>query len=179
MFNFFKNILIKKNNKYITKDSNVEDDNNVIEDDNNVIEDDNNIQNNQFTLYNSSTQSNTISSISLVNSGSGYTSGPNWTQAPSSSATQFQSDIIFNTDVYIYTNNGNPINIGDTFKTLLEITGIFVPNYKLISKYPSLNSAWEEYKQLLQKNINNIELQNALENYKIVEAIVKQDEGEI
>lgn len=138
---------------------------------------------------NTNITSTVVTGMSIINPGAGYTSSPamtigNVAWGPTGATgwagiSGLSTRTQFNCDVVIIDNNNNEINVGDTLRALIEHTGIVVPNFKLVDKYPSLANAWNEYKSELHKNMNSPELQSALENYKMIASIVKaNDVGE-
>ena len=123
------------------------------------------------TLLANTNQWSTSSMITgIVSPGCGLSSGNNWQATPPT-----PSFVEITGDLIISDISGNKINVSDVLKSILEHNIFLIPNYEMLKKYPSLNDAWNEYKQTLQKNIMQPDLQSAIENYKMIESLVKID----
>ena len=128
-----------------------------------------------------------LTGVTITNAGTGYISSPIATFSAAggggggasiwtSSATTAQITSVHN-ELVIYTNNRESIRVAETLYSIMDLLGLLRPNTAMLEKYPSLQSAWDDYKIELNKSFKSPELQAAIESYKMIEALVKADEN--
>lgn len=142
------------------------------------------------TTASTSTTTGTITSIGITGGGSGYTTAPvatfsagsilmasgggggggsAWSQTPQIMTVQ--------NELIIYTGDGGSVRVAETLTNIMDLLGLLRPDTHLIEKYPSLKSAWEDYRTELDKSFKSPELQAAINSYKMTAALVKADES--
>lgn len=66
-------------------------------------------------------------------------------------------DLSVNNDIVIRDENGKEIRVGESIKQIMDRLAIIDPDHDLMAKYPALQEAYN--------------------NYKLIEAMVKNDQG--
>lgn len=77
----------------------------------------------------------------------------------------------------VITRTGKPsISVAATIETICDTLNIILPDKEKLKENPSLEAAYEHYKEVLNKTILSQELKNAYDSYKIIEKLTQETE---
>ena len=150
--------------------------------------------------FNSSSNSNAttaLTSVTITNQGYGYSALPSMTLGHTNALgalgapgglgatsgtwninTSKPVDTLVNGELLIKDGINKPIRVAETLTAIIDQLGIIVPDKTLNKKYPALKMAWEDYNEEFQKVTRPKSLQDAIDNYKMTESLVKADDKE-
>jgi hypothetical protein len=124
--------------------------------------------------------SNPINSVSISTPGRGYTSAPSMGISNNifpSTGISTTGALYVSDEIIIKTVDGREIKVGNMLCTIIDQLELLIPDQKLIATYPSLKNAWDEYKKELNRNFKTPKIQAAIDNYKMIAALVKVEES--
>lgn len=143
---------------------------------------------NTVTVYPYSPNINSISStITIGAGGGGGSSGQYYTTSGTStvwsnpllSTTSINANLIISGKKPTLSTDMNKIDIDEMagiIATLRDVFFILPKHQKLIDENPTLKDAWEQYETVLRKNLNDPELKEVYNQYKTLEALLKEEE---
>lgn len=157
-----------------------------------LLDDTTTILNNTYMTSSMSTgiiTGNAISSITITNAGSGYMTPPIATlsssgtfglggQAWAGSNVPHSQTMTIQNELIIQQSDGKSIKVAETLSNIIDIFGLLQPDKNLISKYPALQNAWDEYKSELTRSLKSPELISAIDSYNMTVSLIKAAEGE-
>lgn len=108
------------------------------------------------------TGAGSMSSVYSISGGAGWASN-----------NYVNNTITANADITI-SRKGKEINVAETLELIVEHLNLIIPDKKLLNDNPSLKLAYDNYLEVLSK-ISNPELKSAVESYKVLEQLVKDE----
>lgn len=134
-----------------------------------------------------------ISQVTISTPGSGYTSAPTISNIHSlaslgppgfggspglviNNASMSPPEVCITGELVINVENNKSVRVVETLNALMKHCGIILPDETLHEKYPALKIAWEDYNEEFQISIRSKSLQDAIDNYRMTESLVKADD---